>query len=227
MPLKPLTKPFVITIDGPAASGKSSASRHLSKTLGCPWVSTGAFYRAIGLIADMEQVNLENEAEVVGLIEKKEWEVKLTPEKTRVIYKNEDITDSVFLEKTGKLASVVSQLPEVRKALLQAQRDLSCENQGLIAEGRDCGTVVFPNADVKFFLTANSESRAERRALQEGGDIQKIHSEQKLRDERDKSRQSAPMQVPEGAHVLDTSQLNLEEVVQEVEKIVLQTLDLS
>lgn len=216
---------FVITIDGPAASGKSSLSRHLSQMLNCPWVSTGAFYRGIAYIAKKSGVDLNSEQQVVNLIRQKNWEVKMTPEKTLFYYQEEDVTPFIFLEETGNAASQVSQFPKVREALLEAQRELAHRGTNLVAEGRDCGSVIFPEAKVKFFLTASSESRAIRRALEEGSEVSKVQFDQKKRDQLDSSRKSAPMTTPEGAYVIDTSDMTLDQVVESVEKIVRQELD--
>lgn len=207
----------MVTIDGPAASGKSSVSRELAKRLGWNWVSTGAFYRGLGYMAFVEKTNLKNEDDLLSLINSDLWEVKMTPENTKFFYKNEDCTDQIFLEEVGNIASKVSQYPKVRENLLQAQRDMALNGSGLIAEGRDCGTVVFPEADLKIYLTASSTSRAQRRAEEQGASLEKTIEDQKLRDKQDSTRKAAPMQVPEGAHVIDTSELNLSQVVDKVE----------
>ena len=218
--------PPVITIDGPAASGKSSVSRELAQKLGWRWVSTGAFYRGIGYVAQKKGVDLKNELALVDVIHKKDWEVKMTPEKTGFIFQGKDVSDEVFVEEMGTVASQISQFPLVRKHLLQAQRDLSKTGNGLIAEGRDCGSVVFPEADVKIYLTADSESRAQRRAEEQGDCVTETIKAQKQRDKQDSTRKTAPLHTPEGAHVIDTSDLRLDEVVLAVFQIVNRTLKL-
>ncbi|MEZ4871538.1 MAG: (d)CMP kinase [Bdellovibrionales bacterium] len=210
----------VVTIDGPAASGKTSVSRELAKKLGWKWVSTGAFYRGLGYIARETQVDVNDEQALVDLIHKDNWQVKMSDEKTLFIYEGKDVSSDIFLEEVGNIASKVSGYPKVRQALLEAQRVLASENYGLVAEGRDCGSVVFPKAKVKVYLTARSESRAQRRAEEQGSDVQAMIHAQKVRDQQDASRKAAPMQVPEGAHVIDTSELNLDQVVAKVEELV-------
>jgi len=210
-------KAFVITIDGPAASGKSSVSRELAKRLGFVWVSTGAFYRGLAYVALKKEVDLDDVVAVQSLCESKEWEIKLTPEKTCVVFQNQDVTDQINHEDVGSFASRISHHQSVRQALLQKQRDCAIGKKGLVAEGRDCGTVVFPSAPVKVYLTASSEFRAQRRALEQGSDLKEVESAQKIRDLQDSSRKAAPLQVPENSLVLDTTHLGLFQVVDEVE----------
>ncbi len=214
----------VVTIDGPAASGKSSVSRDLAQRLGWQWLSTGAFYRGIGYVAGEKSADLSNESGLVDLINEKDWKVVMTPERTQFFYKAKDVTDHISLEHVGDIASKISHYPEVRKHLLKAQRDMAHRGPGLVAEGRDCGTVVFPQAKVKIYLTAHSSSRAQRRSEEQGVSLQKTIETQKLRDEQDSSRKAAPLQVPEGAHVIDTSELNQQQVVDKVEELVRHTL---
>ncbi len=211
-----LTNP-VITIDGPAASGKSSVSREIAKHLAWNWVSTGAFYRGLAYVSMQEGTPSQDEKALAKLAKSDCWSVEMTSEKTAVIYQMKDVTAEINSEKTGSIASIISQYPEVRAALLQAQRDCSLQPPGLIAEGRDCGTVVFPEAILKVYLTARSEDRAKRRAKEQGLELESTVEEQKLRDERDASRASAPMQVPENALVIDTSSLGFDEVVARIE----------
>ena len=134
------------------------------------------------------------------------------------------ITDTIMLgqvgkEEVGSIASVVSQFPRVRSALLQSQRDCATIEPGLVAEGRDCGTVVFPKAHLKIYLTASSEDRAQRRAQEQGHALEHTMALQIERDSRDSERKAAPLQIPDDAKVLDTTLLSLNEVVDEVVKI--------
>lgn len=216
----------IVTIDGPAASGKSSVSRELASRLGWRWVSTGAFYRGLAFVAREMAVDLNDAKVLADLAHSKEWEVLLTPEKTKVLFRGVDVTEQIGLEDVGGIASKISHYPEVREALLGAQRACGTENQGLVAEGRDCGTVVFPSAPAKIYLTASSESRALRRAAEQGADPQSIIAAQKLRDQQDTTRKAAPLVVPEQALVVDTSEMNFQEVVDTVEKFVRERLGL-
>lgn len=214
----------VITLDGPAASGKSSVSRILASRYRWSWVSTGAFYRGLARVAQLEGVPLDDELTLATLAREPIWEVVLDEDRTRVVYRNQDISDDIYSEQVGQVASHVSRLPLVRKALLQAQRNCAAAAPVLIAEGRDCGTVVFPEAPLKIFLTANASDRAERRALQTGIAIGEVAEAQQERDERDANRKEAPMQIPDDAHVVDTTGLSLDQVVEVVDRLVQQHL---
>lgn len=213
-----LKKEFVVTIDGPAASGKSSVSRELAKRLDFSWVSTGAFYRGLAFVALKKQIDLDDVTSLEILCENKEWEISLKPDKTYVYFENQDVTDQINHEDVGSFASRISHYPVVRQALLKKQRDCALGKKGLVAEGRDCGTVVFPQAQVKVYLTASSEFRAQRRALEHGTDIQEVADSQKLRDLQDSSRKTAPLQIPENSLVIDTTHLSLSQVVDKVEE---------
>jgi CMP/dCMP kinase len=208
---------LVITIDGPAASGKTSVSRDLANQFGWQWVSTGSFYRGLAAVAVKEGVDLGNPQALADLAKSKVWSVQMNPQETTVLYKNVRINDEVSKEETGMHASRISQYPEVRAALLPLQRNCSQTHSVLVAEGRDCGTVVFPKAVLKVFLTASSESRASRRALeQEDTSVDSLLDLQKKRDAQDVNRKTAPMQIPEGALVIDSSSLQLDQVVEAI-----------
>lgn len=208
----------LITIDGPSASGKSSVSRLLAKKLGWPWVSTGAFYRGLAFAAIESQVSSNNEQALKALVSDPIWRVEMHPQDTQVFYKDQDVTGQIGGEQVGAVASKVSQIPIVREALLQRQRDCFIESKGLVAEGRDCGTVVFPQAPAKIFLTASPALRAMRRSEEDAQNIEKTQEMQKMRDALDSQRKVAPLRVADGALQVDSSYLSLEEVVQEILK---------
>lgn len=211
---------MVVTIDGPAASGKSSVSRELARRLGWKWVSTGAFYRGLAYAALALDVDLDDVETLSQLTHNPVWSVRMDAERTKVFFKDQDVTDSIAHEDVGNYASKISHYPEVRKALLEAQRRCSEGPDGLVAEGRDCGTVVFPLATAKVFLTASSEHRAARRATELGLAQDDMVKAQKQRDHQDSTRKVAPMAIPDNAFVLDSTELNLEEVVSKVEQFV-------
>lgn len=211
----------VIAIDGPAASGKSSVSREISKQLGWPWVSTGAFYRGLGFVALETGVSLDDPKGLEQLaLDRGIWQVQLDKEKTRVFFQEQEVTHLIHHEDVGAVASRISQIPEVRSSLLEAQRSCYQESLGLVAEGRDCGTVVFPGAAVKIYLTADESSRAIRRAQEQGVDVVGISLMQKKRDSQDSNRKVAPMSQAVDAITIDTSELTLQEVVQQVLSLV-------
>lgn len=207
---------MVITIDGPAASGKSSVSRELARRLGWNWVSTGAFYRGLAFAAIQMGIDLDDVKALAELTHDPVWSVQMNDARTVVLFKNQDVTDLIAHEDVGNFASKVSHYPEVRKALLDAQRSCSSGPQGLVAEGRDCGTVVFPTAEAKVYLTANSEHRAARRAAELGLDQGDMAKAQQQRDLQDSTRKVAPMAIPADALVVDTTELNLDQVVDKV-----------
>lgn len=211
---------FVVTIDGPAASGKSSVSREIAKRLKVPWVSTGAFYRGLAYAALHQNIPLTDKESLSELAVSTVWKIELTPDKTQVWYKSENVTDLIAQEEVGNYASLVSHYPEVRTSLLDQQRECALRERGLVAEGRDCGTVVFPQAEAKIYLTANSENRAQRRAQELGLDEKALAAQQEQRDRQDSTRKTAPLQIPSDALVLDTTHLNFEAVVEAVEKFV-------
>lgn len=203
----------VITIDGPSASGKSSVSRELARKLGWKWVSTGAFYRGLAYVAMKEGLTPSDVDELVELTKSSIWKVRMDDDQTRVFYKDKDITAQILAEENAQRASQVSQVPEVRAALLQNQRDCAKGVPGLVAEGRDCGTVVFPKAALKIYLTASSEERAARRAKEQGLNLEITQDSQKKRDLQDSSRTAAPLSIPENAKVVDSNGMDLSQVV--------------
>lgn len=211
---------MVVTIDGPAASGKSTVSRQLAQRLGWQWVSTGAFYRGLGYAALHSNIDITDVKALMDLAHSDKWAVKMNQSRTQVFFEGKDVTDDIAHEDVGNIASKISHYPEVRKALLDAQRNCSAGPQGLVAEGRDCGTVVFPQAQAKIYLTASSEHRAARRAAELGLDQGDMQEAQKVRDRQDSTRKAAPLSVPENALVVDTTELNLDEVVAKVEDFV-------
>jgi cytidylate kinase len=221
------TSPIIVTIDGPAASGKTSVSRRIAEIHGWQWVSTGAFYRGLAYVANREGISLDDDTALAKLCLEKFWGVEMRPDRTRVLLRGQDVTDNIYKEEIGTWASMVSRFPQVRANLLEAQRNCAKGGPGLVAEGRDCGTVIFPKADLKVFITAGTDDRAERRAKEQGRNIEEMKLAQVLRDLQDSSRKAAPMQIPTDAHVIDTSGHNLEEVVQILDGILRKELELS
>ncbi len=212
-----MANPLLITIDGPSASGKSSISRRLAKKLGINWVSTGNFYRGVAFMAGRLKVDLGDESAIVKIIKSENWAIDLTEENTLFRFRGEDVSSQLALEEVGAIASKISSFPKVREALLQGQRDCFMRSpKGLVAEGRDCGTVVFPEAQIKIYLTADSADRAKRRALEEGKSIKETKQAQKERDLKDQTRNVAPLQVPEGSKVVDTTGMTLDEAASRV-----------
>ena len=203
----------IITIDGPSASGKSTVSRLLAEELRWPWVSTGIFYRGLAFTLIEKNVDLDTESEILPWVDDPCWQVRMTGESTLAFFGKNEVTDRVQGEQIGSVASKISQFSGVRKALLDRQRRCYDEKSGLIAEGRDCGTVVFPEAFLKVYLTADAKSRAQRRSIDENTNWQDTLELQRKRDRDDSHRKQAPMKVAEGALEIDSSHRGLAEVV--------------
>lgn len=218
-------KKIVITVDGPSASGKTSVSRELARQRGWQWVSTGAFYRGLAYVAQRENMDLTDRSALTKLATSDVWSVQMTEAETVVWHRDQSVTAELNREDVGMLASQVSQYPEVRQALLQIQRNCSKPGHVLVAEGRDCGSVVFPEAVVKIYLTATLDHRAMRRSLEHSESFDQLKTLQKQRDQSDSGRKHAPLQIPPSAHVIDSSQMSLEDVVSFIQEIIKKTFN--
>lgn len=215
---------YVITIDGPAGAGKSSVSRKLAEFLKIKYLDTGAIYRAIALILNEAEILPEENILLNDALEK----IKIELRGKKVLVNDFDVSGEIRTPKVDKLSSVYSALPSVRRALLGLQQEQ--KNYGpLIAEGRDVGSVVFPNADLKIYLTASPEARAKRRFIQRNQDnnnqefeseFLKILEDIKKRDEYDSHREFSPLTIPKGAIIIDTSDLTEQEVINNILELV-------
>lgn len=206
----------IITVDGPSGVGKGTLSLQLAKKLGWHFLDSGAIYRAVALFAEKKGVDLEDEVAVAALAEALPLRFEVVESMLHIYLAEEDVTLQIRDEKAGNKASIVAKHSKVRTALLQRQRDFA-QAPGLIADGRDMGTVVFPEAQLKLFLTATAQERAKRRYKQllESGicaNIEQILSEVEARDERDRTRSSAPLIAADDAIIIDTSELGVDEV---------------
>ena len=209
-------KQKVIAIDGPSASGKGTVALRVAQALGFDYLDSGALYRLTALYAEKQGVGWHNEEAVAQLAEN----LPVRFEETRIMLNDEDVSVQIRSETIGMGASAIAQLPKVRAALLQRQRDFLTE-KGLVADGRDMGSVVFPDAVLKVFLTASAQVRAQRRARQlglpcEGVEFDRILSDIEARDEADRRRPVAPLRQLPDAVLLDTTDLGIEESVKKV-----------
>jgi cytidylate kinase len=223
-------RPFIVAVDGPAGAGKSSASGQLAARLGFALVDTGAIYRAVALSAVRAGVAFDDDAALGTLLPG--VALRFAPparpgDGQRVLLGEEDVSAAIRTPPMSLGASAVSARPVVRAGLLELQRRLALapENRGAVLEGRDIGTVVFPDADAKFFLTASPEERARRRhaELAARGDataFQAVLADQLRRDKADSERAIAPLRPAEDALVVDSSGLSLEQVVQRLVALV-------
>jgi len=209
----------IITIDGPGGSGKGTVAASIAKKLGFHLLDSGALYRLVGLAAVKRGISLQDEAALVPVAEQLAVEFRPSRQVERtldVFLDGVDVTDELRLETSGEYASLVAAKPGVRTALLKRQRAM-LQAPGLVADGRDMGTVVFPEARVKVFLTASAEERAQRRYNQlirkgESVNLRALLTEIRVRDERDINRPVAPLKAAEGALILDSTSLTIAEV---------------
>jgi cytidylate kinase len=209
---------MIVTIDGPAGAGKSSAARALARRLQFEFLDTGAMYRAVALAALRAGVHLDEQAGLEALVER----IHLEMPPGQVLLDGEDVSSLIRTPEVSEGASVVAASAVVRPRLAALQRRIA-QGRNMVCEGRDQGTVVFPDADCKFFLTADSEERLRRRLeeLQARGqpvDESELRRQQQVRDERDANRELAPMRPAVGAIVLDSTTLTLDEVAQRMEE---------
>jgi CMP/dCMP kinase len=201
---------MVIAIDGPAGAGKSTVARELARELGFTYLDSGAMYRCVGLLsleAPGQEPAVLARAATIELIG--------SDELTRVVLNGRDVTQAIRAPEVSEAASLIAADPGVRAALVARQRELIATG-GWVAEGRDIGTVVAPDATLKVFLTAESHERARRRADELGADAKTVLVEQSLRDERDRTRAHSPLRPAAGAVTLDTTGLSIAQVVQRI-----------
>ena len=216
--------PPIVAIDGPAGAGKSTVARELARRLGFTIVDTGAIYRAVALAAQRAGVAWDDDEALGTLLDGSQFQLSFADD-TRVVLGGDDVTDAIRTPEISRGASIVSARPVVRKKLLGLQRELGRRApRGAVLEGRDIGTVVFPDADVKFFLTASDEARAARRQseLKDKGvaiDVSEVLADQRRRDKDDSERAIAPLKPASDAIVVDTTAMDLGQVVDECLRI--------
>lgn len=211
----------VLTIDGPSGAGKGSISKRVAKQLGWHYLDSGALYRALGVAAIKQHVDIADEDALVALIKKVTLEFKVADHgEWGVFLDGEEVQEQLKTEAVGNVASKIAVFPKVRKGLLLKQYEFR-QLPGLVADGRDMGSVVFSDAKTKIYLTASAEERANRRYKQliEKGinaNLRDVVYDVEQRDERDKNRSASPLMVPEGSVYIDSSLSTIEEVVERV-----------
>jgi cytidylate kinase len=219
-----MTRPLIIAIDGPSGAGKGTVARNLAARLGYRHIDTGAMYRAVAWKALQERLDLNDAAAVAALAGR----LRLATDGGRILVGDEDISTRIRTPEIDAAAATVARQPGVRAVLIRQQREMGAGG-GVVMEGRDIGTVVFPSADVKLYLDASPEERARRRAHdpahtagRERGAVHEIAQALEERDRTDKTRTASPLMVADDAIVIDTTQLPIDAVVEEVLAVVAQ-----
>jgi len=212
---------MIITIDGPAGGGKSTAARLLARKLGASFLDTGAMYRAVTLAAMQAGVDLSDEDKLLGIMETSEFQFSVTDDEMVVSIDGLDVTELIRSPLVTAKARHIASSPKVREKLVEMQRRFAATRQKIVTEGRDQGTVAFPDADIKFYLTADSAVRAGRRQadLRAKGVDQTLEQIQKAIEERDKSDESravGPLRPAEDAVIIDTTDLSIDGVVEKL-----------
>jgi cytidylate kinase len=208
---------LIIAIDGPAGTGKSTVAKLLAARLGCLYLDTGALYRAVAWKVNAAGINPSNRAAIEQMLSTTQVSIELKDGRTRVVMDGREPSQEMRTPEISQMASLISAIPAVRDWLLPVQRKAGVKDS-VVAEGRDIGTRIFPQADVKFFLDADLEVRAARRyrELAAGSvdvSLEQTRQEVQARDERDRSRDIAPLRPAEDAHVIDTSALDVDQVL--------------
>lgn len=216
---------LIITIDGPAGSGKSTAAKLLAEKIGAAFLDTGAMYRAVTLAAMQNQLDLSDVETIEKLIDRTDFKFEISNNQMTVKINNKDATEQIREPKVTENVHFVASQPSLRSRLVRMQQDFAKNHQKIVTEGRDQGTVVFPDAKFKFFLTAQSSERTKRRAeeLTRKGikvNMAKLHKEIENRDASDKNRDAGPLIPAQDAIIIDNTNFTSEQTLNEILKII-------
>lgn len=218
-----MSDPLIIAIDGPSGAGKSTLGRMLARALNLLYIDTGSMYRAVALAVMESSVNAQDDIAVGSLARRVDIDLAGDPDSLRVTLEGRDVTDEIRSEDVTEMSSIVSTIPEVRRAMVEWQRELG--KRGAVLNGRDIGTVVFPEAKVKFFLTAVPQERAERRFLEEraqdpSANYESTFADMTERDTRDSTRSDSPLKSADDAIIVDSTGLSIDEVFERMMTVV-------
>ncbi|MHC4691882.1 MAG: (d)CMP kinase [Planctomycetota bacterium] len=216
---------FVITIDGPAASGKSTVARLLAERLGASFLDTGSMYRAVTLAAIEAGVDMSDEDKLLGVLNNREFQFTIREGKMAVCIDGFDVTEQIRRQKVTANARYVASAARLREKLVEMQREFAAREKKIVTEGRDQGTVAFADADVKFYLIADAAERARRRQIElrakgSGENLEQIQKAIEERDKSDEDRAVGPLRPAEDAIVVNTTDLSIEEVVEKLLRFV-------
>ncbi|MCA1575327.1 MAG: (d)CMP kinase [Acidobacteria bacterium] len=222
-----MPRPLIIAIDGPSGAGKSTLGRMLARELNLLYIDTGSMYRAVALAVMESSISSTDDVAVGSLAARVSIDLRGDPDSMEVTLDGRDVTESIRREEVTHLSSIISAIPEVRRAMVERQREMG--KLGAVLNGRDIGTVVFPNADVKFFLTAVPDERAQRRFVEESVqdpnvDFEATFVDMTERDRRDSTRADSPLRIAENAVVIDSTGLSIDEVFAKMIAVVQATL---
>lgn len=209
---------MIIAIDGPSGAGKSTLGRIIARDLGYLYIDTGAMYRAVALAVLQSKTSLNDVERVAAVAKSADIKLEGDPDSLRVSLNGKDVSEEIRTEEVTHASSVISTIPEVRRTLVERQRKMGASGH-VVLDGRDIGTVVFPHADIKFFLTAQPQERAARRFKEERLRERDTTFEETLtdintRDQRDSTREDSPLAIADNAFVIDSTDLSVEEVVE-------------
>lgn len=221
-----MTRPMIIAIDGPSGAGKSTLGRMIARELNMLYLDTGAMYRAVALAVIESGVSATDKEAVARVAQSAEINLAGDPDSLRVTLDGHDISDKIRTEEVSHAASVISAIGEVRRALVLRQREMG-RRGSVVLDGRDIGTVVFPDADIKFFLTAEPEERASRRYEEDRLRERDVTFEETLadintRDQRDSTRADSPLAIAEDAVVIDSTELSITDVFERMMEVIRQ-----
>jgi cytidylate kinase len=206
---------MIVAIDGPSGSGKTTLGRMLARALNLLYIDTGSMYRAVALAVMESSINSTDDVAVGSLASRIDIDLAGDPDSLKVTLDGRDVTQEIREEEVTHMSSVISAIPEVRRAMVERQREMG--SRGAVLNGRDIGTVVFPDADIKFFLTAVAEERAQRRFNEEraqdsNADYEVTFADMTERDRRDSTRVDSPLKIASDAIVIDSTGLSIDEV---------------
>lgn len=215
---------FVVAIDGPAGSGKGTIAKLIGKKLNLTYIDTGAMFRCIALQMKRNNITIDEESRIQNILDNSKIELKIENDEVKVYLNGEDVSEKIRTEEISNFVSPISTVQIIRDKLLEMQRKMA-ESSNIIMEGRDIGTVVFPNADVKIFLSATAEERARRRVkqyLDKGikAEYETVLEDIKIRDQRDSTRAVAPLKKAEDAILVDSTNMTISEVVDSIVNII-------